>query len=262
MSLNRTVARLAVVSALNGHLSPVNGKWPTLAGPNIFDSKIEPVEDMAADRAFPCCVVYTDYDKDHWSKGAADKKDRLMTVTLELLIVQVAEVITTGPDGSVVTPTYSLETPATDSEIETSLDLFEVQIFRALNADNEAAGCFNFLCPSYENVISRRGASIEGGTRLAARQITLEMKAPRDNVYGAIPPAIGAFLDKLEEHNDYGGRVDDIRAMFLASKDDTAAEKVAKAYSYPSIVARKLGYETGSQVLLPANLTFHLVTTP
>jgi hypothetical protein len=254
MSLNRLVTRLAVVSALNNYMVlPGTGEiWPTLAGPNIFDSKIEPVEDMKEDRAFPCCVVYTDYDKDHWTKGAADKKDRMMTVTLELLIVQVAE--TTTIDGA--PSKYTLETPFTDSEIETTLDMFEVQIFRALNAGNEASDCFNYLCPAYDNVVSRRGASIEGGVRLAARQITLETKAPRDPISGTIPPHIAAFLDRLEQHSDYGDRVDDIRAMYLAAAIDTPAERVTKAYGYSRPLAQKLGYEPRPEVVLPSNLTF------
>jgi hypothetical protein len=251
MSLNRLVARLSVVSALNNYLT---APWPTLAGPNIFDSKIEPVEDMKLDRAFPCAVVYTDYDKDHWAKADSDRKHRLMTVTIELLIVQVAEQIET--EGQ---PTrYQLETPTTDSEIETSLDIFEVQIFRALNAGNVASDCFNYLCTSYDNVISRRGASIEGGQRLAARQLTLEMKTPRDNIKGVIPEQIAAFLNKLEEHADYGDRVDDIRAMFTATASETAGEKARKAYGYSTDVGRMLGYEPGPEVLLPPNLTFQL----
>lgn len=257
MSLHRTVARMAVVSALNEYLDPPDGKWPTIAGPNIFDSKIEPVEDIKVDRAFPCGVVYTDYDKDHWSKGSADKRNRLMTVTLELLIVQVAEAMTSGPDGAVVQPVYTLETPSTDSEIETSLDLFEVQIFRALSAKTEAADCFNYLCTSYENVISRRGASIEGGTRLAARQITLEMKTTRDPIEGVIPEPVGRFLDRLAQYGDYGDRVDDIRAMYVSPSDEAASERVRRSYGYDTALAQKLGQEPSPQFRMPSNLTFH-----
>ena len=250
MSLNRLITRIAVVSALNNY---VESPWPTIAGPNIFDSKIEPVEDMKVDRAFPCAVVYTDYDKDHWTKGDYDRKHRLMTVTIEMLIVQASQISAEG-----AAPTYQLETPFTDSEIETSLDMFEVQIFRALSAGTEAADCFNYLCPSYDNVISRRGASIEGGQRLAARQLTLEMKAARDNIKGVIPEPIAAFLAKLEQYDDYGDRIDDIRAMFTAPASDTDAERARKAYGYSRDLGQKLGYEPGPQVLLPPNLTFTL----
>ena len=251
MSLNRLISRIAVVSALNNYMQ--GAPWPTLAGPNNFDSKIEPVEDMQTDRAFPCCVVYTDYDKDHWNKGSGAHKERTMTVTLELLIVQAEQVVSTdgGP------PTYQLDCPFTDSEIETSLDFMEVQIFRALAAGNEATDCFNYLCPTYVAVISRRGASVEGGQRLAARQLTMEMKAIRDNVMGVIPPPIEAFLGKLEQFPDYAERVEELRAIMTAPAAATPNEKIMRAFSYSRDLATRLGSPPGPQFIMPSNLTYH-----
>lgn len=256
MSLNRLVTRLAVVSALNNYL---DAPWPTLAGPNIFDSKIEPVEDMKVDRAFPCCVVYTDYDKNHWHKGSSAAKERLMTVTLELLIVQVAEVVTTDGAGIQTVQAYNLESPSTDSEIETTLDIFETQIFRALSAGNEASDCFNYICSGYDNIISRRGASIEGGQRLAARQLTMEMKSARDNTRGVIPNEIGVFLDRLEQHDDYKDRVDDIRAQYILGSGDTAMQQALRNFGYSRDMAVRLGAPGAPVVNLPSNLTFSLV---
>ena len=251
MSLNRLITRLSVVSALNNYMQ--GEPWPTLAGPNIFDSKIEPVEDMKLDRAFPCCVVYTDYDKDHWNKGAGAHKDRMMTITLELLIVQAEQV--EGENGA--PPTYQLDCPFTDSEIETSLDIMEMQIFRALAQGTEASDCFNYLCPSYHNVISRRGASVEGGQRLAARQITMEMKGIRDNVAGVIPADVATFLDRLEQFPDYAERVDELRALMTAPASATANERAMRAFGYSRDLADRLGIPAGPQVLLPADLTYH-----
>jgi hypothetical protein len=246
MSLYRLVTRLAVVSALNNYLQ---APWPTLAGPNIFDSKIEPVEDMATDKVFPCCVVYTDYDKDPWTKGAKIHTKRMMTVTLELLIVQAKQQADVN--------TYQLDCPQTDSEIETSLDMFEVQILRAISRGNEASDAFNYICPTYQNVVSRRGASVEGGVRLAARQITMEMESIRDNIAGTIPAEIAAFLDKLEEHYDYEDRVPEIRTMMTEPASWTPNERTARAFSYSRSLANRLGTPTGPHVLLPANLTFN-----
>lgn len=254
MSVYRTIGRLAVVSALNNYLQ---APWPTLAGPNIFDSKIEPVEDMQSDRVFPCCVVYTDYDKDGWNKGSKVHAQRLMTFTLELLIVQAAQVSAgNGPDGQPLPPTYALDCPYTDSEIETSLDMFEVQIFRALTSGTVASDAFNYLCPSYINVVSRRGASVEGGVRLAARQITMEMNTVRDNSAGAIPPEIAAFLNKLEEHDDYESRVADLRAMLTAPASATANERAMRTFGYTRFVSDQLGAPVGAPVLLPPVINY------
>lgn len=248
MSLNRTVARLAVVSALNNYMQE---PWPTLAGPNIFDSKIEPVEDMATDRAFPCVVVYTDYDKDHWNKGKMVHADRLLTVTLELLIVQAERMDEAGSEIA-----YKLDCPATDSEIETSLDLLEVQILRALAAGTEASDAFNFIAPSYFAVISRRGATVEGGQRLAARQITMELKAARDFTSGTIPAEIATFLDRLEQHDDYRDRVDDIRSMFTAPAALPPGQRIMQAVGWTRGMAERMAAPTGPQVILPGNLTY------
>lgn len=248
MSINRLLTRLSVVAALNNHM---RAPWPTLAGPNIFDSKIEPVEDMATDRAFPCCVVYTDYDKDHMNKAQKLFKDRLLTVTLELLIVQVERY-----DGEGEEKVYQLECPVTDSEVETSLDLFEVQIFRALSAGTAAADVFNYLCPAYENAISRRGASVEGGQRLAARQLTLEMKALRDNVSGTIPPEVGAFLAELEQFNDYADRVGDIRDMITAPASWTPGMRLMNRLGYSRAAGDMLGAPVTHSQVLPPNLVF------
>lgn len=251
MSIYRTVSRLAVVTALNNSMQ---APWPTLAGPNIFDSKIEPVEDMATDRIFPTCVVYTDYDKDHWTKGSKVHKDRLMTVTLELLMVQAIK-----PDEA--QEVYQLDCPMTDSEIETSLDVFEAQVYRALGSVSVAADAFNYICPSYDNVISRRGASVEGGQRLAARQITMEMKALREPMKGVVPTEIAAFLDHLENNDvgytDYQDRAADIRAVLTEPATLSDGDQRLRLFGYSQAVATRIGNPTGPAVLLPANLTYN-----
>lgn len=246
MSMNRLLTRLAAVSALNNF---GEGPWPTIAGPNVFDSKIEPVDDSVFDRAFPTCVVYTDYDKDHWNKGNKVHQPRLLTLTLELLVVTAQKV---GGDSA----TYQLDCPETDSEIETSLDIFEAQIYRALAAGNEASDCFSYLCPGYEAVISRRGASVEGGLRLAARQITLETRALRDPVLGTIPAEVAAFLDRLESQPDYAERVDDIRLMLTEPATWPPDRQLGNAFGSPRRVVEMLGGPTSPLTVLGPVLTF------
>ena len=253
MSVYRLIGRLAAVSALNNCLS---APWPTIAGPNWFDSKIEPVEDMETDKMFPCGVVYTDYDFNHWNKGAGQNKRRLTTITLELLIIQAREV-TKGER-----PAYRLDCPVTDSEIESSLDFFESQIFRALAAGNEASDAFSYLYASYDNVVSRRGASAEGGQRLAARQISMEMTSVRENASGTIPPEIEAFLAKLENtptYTDYADRVLDIRQALTAPAGWTDAERERQLLGWSTKTAEAVGRDFGPTALLPPNIIFHPV---
>ncbi len=248
MTINRVLTRLSAVCALNGFLQ---APWPTLAGPNIFDSKIEPVEDMATDRAFPCCVVYTDYDSQHWNKGSAPYKDRMLTVTLELLVVQAAKLESSGALAS-----YSLDCPVTDSEIEITLDAFEHQALRALQADNPAAQLFNHLNGTCTNIISRRGASIEGGQRLAARQITLEMKTLREQAGGAISPIVEDFLQRMSLMSDYAQAVNDLRGMMDYIQNGPAGELNSRAFGYTNRVLEILGTPRNPGGVLPPNIVF------
>jgi len=247
MSINRLIARIAAVCALDNYL---HSPWPTSAGPNIFDSKIEPVEEMKSGQPFPCVVVYTDYDKDHWNKGAASNKARWMTVTLEMLIVQASKRSASSP--------FKLSCPVTDSEIETALDILEVECLRALTHGTEASDAFNYICPSPATTISRRGASADGGQRLAARQVTLEMKAIRDNAAGVIPPVIAAFLTKLEEHDDYAARVSELREVMTAPASGTSFERTMWTLGYTRDLMVRLGGAQDEQSVLPPVLTFHL----
>ncbi|WP_147245672.1 hypothetical protein [Pseudochrobactrum asaccharolyticum] len=218
--------------------------YPTLAGHLIFDSKIEPVEDWTKEHAFPCVVVYTDYDKDQWTKSGRTYADRTITLTLELLVVQ------RGSGNGVAGDPYKLECPATDSEVETTLDILEAQVFRSLSASNEAADAFNYLGVSYVNTVSRRGASIEGGLRLAARQITLEMKTVRET-YTTIPKEIEAFLAKLETANDYKDRVKDFRKVLLSGANETPVETVTHLLGYSLATAARLGAPEKGFILPP-----------
>lgn len=247
MNPDRLVARLAAVSALNNFMQV---PWPTLAGDKIFDSRIEPVEDFKENVAFPVCVVYTDYDRDHWDHHTTVRTDRLLTVTFELLIAQISE---KTDDGSFV-----VSQPGTDSELEVSLDIFEIQIAEALRADNPAANCFRHLMHSYVNVISRRGATVEGGQKLAARQITVESKVPRGPANGLIAPAVAAFLDELEQHDDYEDRVPAIRALYQSPGSLTAAEQMMRAMGWSDEVAGKLCYRRGPVVTLGTPVVYHV----
>lgn len=247
MSLYRMVTRIAAVSALNNYLQK---PWPTMVGPNVFDSKIEPVEDMVADRAFPCIVVYTDYDKDHWTKGGGAFRHRLLSLTFELLVVQAQQM----PRSS----TWKLTASATDSELETALDVLESQIYRALSRGTEASDAFNYLCPTYTNVISRRGSSTEGGSRLAARQITLEMQSIREPAAGIIPPDIEAFLSKVESFPDYAERIPDIRSLLSAPAGDTDYERTVRTLGYTRRLTTQLGGAADPSAVLPPAVTYNI----
>ncbi len=233
MNADRLVVRLAAVAALSNF---GQAPYPTLAGNHVYDSRIEPVEDWKEDVLFPVCVVYTDYDKDHWNHHTSNLEERLLTVTFELLIAQITELPEAEGGG------FMIAQPNTDSELETSLDIFEIQISNALRANNVASECWRHLMHSYINVISRRGATVEGGTKLAARQITVESRTPRGPTNGAIAPTIASFLNELEKHDDYQDRVPAIRQLYQEPASMSGAEQMIRAMGWTNESAEKLGY--------------------
>jgi hypothetical protein len=245
---NRLVYRMSAVSALN---NLETAPYPTIAGRNIFDSKIEPMEDYPEGSAFPICVIYTDYDQNHWSSWTTIQEKRLLTTTFELLIVQSKD---RGDDPDAP---FQLLSPYTDSEMETALDIFEQQLFDALTADNPAAECFRSLTVSVENIISRRGATTESGQRLSARQITLEANVLRDPIPGALPAYIASFLDAIELKEDYAARVAEIRGLYTSGQSIPEWEKLLKIMGWSDQVAGALGTpRSGPMSVLPPNVTW------
>ncbi len=251
MSMTRLLARIAGVCALSNF---GEAPYPTMAGEHIYDSKIEPIEDSKEDIVYPMCAIYTDYDKDHWNYSGGTTKPRLMTVTIELTVVQFQRQKPPRGTPASAPPIYEARYPLTDSELESSLDIFEAQVFRALAAGNVASDLFSFLCPAYESVVSRRGASWEGAQRLAARQITIETKAVRDLASGKIPPPISAFLTRLETSKDYANRVDDIRAMMTAPANLSDNARLMQSIGWSSQVATIVGRSIAPSGNLPGDV--------
>lgn len=247
MSIFRLVARIAAICAFNNF---GREPFPTIAGNRVFDSKLEPFEEMKNDLVYPTIVAYTDYDRGHWNKGSGIHSDRILSITIELLITQWKRGKGVGNDAM---PNYTVSCPATDSELESSLDMFEVQALRSLSAGNSASNAFSYIIPSYDSVVSRRGASWEGGQRLAARQITIEGKALRDPISGTIPPAIEAFFTDLDTMRDYAERMPFIREMMMAPSALVENDRMRLAVGWSDEVATIVGRPTGVVSRLPIN---------
>ena len=233
MILNRLLLRIAAVTALSNYQEE---PFPTLAGKHVFDSRIDPVATLHGHDLYPICVVYSDYDKDSLSFKNMRRKDRSLTLTFELFCGQIEE---HGQDEFVVT------LPQTDSEIEMTLDLLEDEIYHGLTASNLASDTFNTIAYGIENVISRRGASYEGGQKLAARQVTMETTCLKDPTPGLVPDYARDFLAELENRGEYQTRVPAIRAALERGASCSDAEKAIKAGGLPRLSGHHIGYQTG-----------------
>jgi hypothetical protein len=92
MGLYRTALRLATLEALRpSGLLASDGPWPTLAGKHVFDSCIDPIEDLPVERATPVIVVYTEKD-DGRSGQYAGGPPFLQTVDLVFEISRIASI--------------------------------------------------------------------------------------------------------------------------------------------------------------------------
>ncbi len=220
--------RWAVVSALSNYMEDPS---PTIAGKLIFDSKVEPVEGEGKDQVYPMCVVYTDYDHNGPPANSYKKDERTVTITFEMFIGAFKK----SDDG------FQLELPNTDLELDFSLDMLEAQVFRSLHGDSKACDAYRSLIDGYDNVISRRGASAEGGHKIAARQITIEVECARDPLVGKPCDEVAAFLDELKSRGEYGAYVDELLEAYKFGANLPTATQHAIHRNYPMKVRDVLG---------------------
>ncbi|OCC05255.1 hypothetical protein BA190_10150 [Labrys sp. WJW] len=163
MSIVALCLRLCAVQALKGR---------TLAGPNIADSSIAAIDELAGERksgAF--AVVYTDEDESTLEGfgNALSSGKRKLDLTIDMGIAEKVDV----EDGGSV---YTLG--ETDGTREAAIDILKSDIMRVLQADTSPyAEAFRLLAGTVINVHVRRGAGADKGVRFAAREICLSMDA-------------------------------------------------------------------------------------
>src|SRR5437588_7149106 len=69
--LARTALRLATVEALRPTAAlGSDGPWPTLAGKLVFDSRIDPIDDLSPDQQRTVVCVYTDSEEGYAGQRA------------------------------------------------------------------------------------------------------------------------------------------------------------------------------------------------
>ncbi|MBB4287670.1 hypothetical protein [Roseospira goensis] len=175
MSLSRLALRIVTVAALRGR---------TWAGDAVRDSAIPPLDVAARTERLPFLSVYTDDGETVPRHG-----DLLSGQPGFALIIEMAVTAQMAPDGAWAIPT-------TDAGMETTLDLLDRQIRRALmDPDDPWAGLWRALVIDIAVVRTQRGASADQGTRFAGRQIELQVRTlaePRSGV-----TASGVWADLL-----------------------------------------------------------------
>lgn len=165
MSLIRLQLRSATVLALsNNEATP----FPTIAGPLVFDSKMDPIADTLGETMMPCVIVYTDKDEQtKLDRGNGTLfHERRIGLTIECCIG------TFSKNGA----TW-LET---DPELEAMLDVFEWQVWFTLWGQSPGAVAWRKLIKQIESWSSVPGRSADGNTRISVRQITAHLIVNND----------------------------------------------------------------------------------
>lgn len=102
------------------------GVWPTLAGAHVYDTRIDPLDDLDPDTQQPIVCVYTD---DTEGKAGQARGGPPFFDTIDLCFeLSVVVKVPSDADPAV----FVVADPETDAELEASLDLLEAQIRFAL----------------------------------------------------------------------------------------------------------------------------------
>ena len=161
MSLTRLVMRIAAARALLDR---------TLAGPRVFDSAVDPIDQTIASQRQPLLVITTDQHELDGVGRDLGSGTHSCDLVIELAIASRVEIPAVDGDGGQIT----IAIPHTDEGMELTLDIMEHQVTTCLNRDdNPWSRAWMKLVPRVTRRISRRGASAENGVRFAARQLIL-----------------------------------------------------------------------------------------
>lgn len=176
---------LTVLTLTRGGAEP----YPTMAGPNVFDTRIAPLTDVAADVSLPIIVVYTDMDQRRTVDNSGNMR-RSVVLVIEIAISGIAQ--------------NNLVRLETDPELEATLDLFEAETLAAFgDPSNPWAMKWKGLVRSTKEVDIEPFRSSDQAQRYAVRRIVFEVDLANDCLPAvnaepvAMPMPPAPYLDDL-----------------------------------------------------------------
>jgi hypothetical protein len=231
MSLTRLAMRVAAARALRDR---------TLAGPRVFDSAVDPIDQTIADQRQPLIVLTTDEHELEVTGRNLGIGNHRCELVIEIAIAARVEVPASDGQGGQIT----IAIPHTDEGMELTLDIMEHQVLRALTrADNRWSTVWMRLVPRITRSLSRRGASADNGVRFAARQLILSCDLVDTPVAGGtVAPegAWGALLVLMEADPALAGLASLLRGEIEGAPVD-AWRRAAEALGVPLEVADQIG---------------------
>lgn len=236
----RTALRLSTVAALQaGGGGP---PFPTIAGPEVYDSRREAIEDLLPQNRMPVILVRTLADaRPYQANGMAwrgPSPARTMEVQIEYGLAEAAEV----PDerGNL---RKVIGWPEVSAHLEALLDVLDFQVAAALFSEAPWAAWWTGYWPKV-NVESRPvyEDSDQGNVQLAARIMTITVQVPDERypkpvrVGDAVNPGMHPRLTEVLDYIDANGGGDlliaagQLRAML-------AQFPLADGGAYPALLS-------------------------
>ena len=202
MSLSRLALRLAAVEALRPYPAIASGAWPTLAGREVSDTPIDPIEAVEDYNALmeqiegkPVVSVYTEeFSAEPYQPAAFPPEQAIVTLVFEMMIATRGALVVQGADPNDVRTFGTVEAAITDRQREGLLDLLESQIGWVL-AKGPTGALFRSIMMGVHRVHSVPQRGDDKTLRLAARTLKLTVKVKNERW----PPAMGQGLDLLPE---------------------------------------------------------------
>ena len=201
MSLSRLALRFAAVEALCPYAAQASGAWPTLAGREVSDTPIDPIEAVDAYDALmdriegkPVVSVYTEeFWAEPFQPARFPPEEAVVTLVFEMMIATRGALVVVGADGQ--SSTFgTVEAAVTDRQREALLDVLESQVGWVL-ASGPTGKLFRAVMMEVRHVHSSPQRGDDKTLRLAARTLKLTCKVKNERW----PLATGQGLDLLPE---------------------------------------------------------------
>jgi hypothetical protein len=203
VSLSRLALRLAAYEALCPFAVIATGPWPTLAGSNVFDSRMDPIASSDDWSAFiesiegkPILTVYTEEQEADPVAGEYEADREMVDLVIELMIAAAGSVEVAGADGSTQI-IGAISAPITDRQHEAMLDILEAQVRRVLDPQGYAGPqVYRDVARELHHVHSSPQRDPDKVTRVAARTLKLKIRVPATSwpLAPTVPPATGLAL--------------------------------------------------------------------
>nr|USU31112.1 hypothetical protein NG677_17440 [Methylobacterium sp. OTU13CASTA1] len=174
----------------------------TLAEDRIFDSAVQPIEELVKAAPEPFIVISTDDEEIERATGwALLDAERTINIVVEIAVGGLTKVEQPVEQGG--GQALQLDIPQTDEGLETTLNMIGRQVYREILIGGPWSDLFRDIAFGLKKVSVRRGANTEQGLRFAARQYVFQADTMAEPEFGTEPEGAFARLLAMMEADAY-----------------------------------------------------------